>query len=67
MGAFAGVLKDFSIEDKILSITCDNASKNDAMVKQLDDTLTKFAAVNCTHSFAHIVNLVVKSLLKTLT
>lgn len=62
--AFADVLKEFGIENKILSVTCDNASNNDTMIEELEDQLTGFSAVNCTHCFAHILNLVAKSLLK---
>lgn len=34
------------------------------MATELEDMLTKFSPVNCTHCFAHILNLVAKSLLK---
>jgi hypothetical protein len=62
--AFANVLREFKIESKILSVTCDNASNNDTMMKELADTLTGFSTVNRTRCFAHILNLVAKSLLK---
>ncbi|KAF8236207.1 hypothetical protein L208DRAFT_1127187, partial [Tricholoma matsutake] len=55
--AFVEVLRDFSIEHKILSVTCDNASNNNTMATELEDMLTKFSPVNCTHCFAHILNL----------
>ncbi|KAF8219060.1 hypothetical protein L208DRAFT_1130915, partial [Tricholoma matsutake] len=55
--AFAEVLRDFSIEHKILSVTCDNASNNDTMSTKLDHMLTKYSPVNCTRCFAHILNL----------
>ena len=45
-------------------MTCDNASNNDTMVEELEDRLTKFSTVNRMHCFAHILNLVAKSLLK---
>jgi hypothetical protein len=62
--AFAEVLHDFGIEHKILSVTCDNVSNNDTMLTELAHKLTKISPVNCTHCFAHILNLVAKSLLK---
>jgi hypothetical protein len=62
--AFVEVLKDFGIEHKILSVTCDNASNNDTMATELEYMLTKFSPVNRTRCFAHILNLVAKSLLK---
>ncbi|KAF8583963.1 hypothetical protein K439DRAFT_1310968, partial [Ramaria rubella] len=50
---------------KILSITCDNASANDKMVKELDHLIETFPReANCTCCFAHIINLIAKSLLK---
>jgi hypothetical protein len=57
------VLRDFKIESKILSVTCDNASNNNTMIEELENSLTGFSAVNHT-CFAHILNLVAKSLLK---
>ena len=58
------VLQEFKIGGKILLVTCDNASNNDMMVEELEDKLTKFSTVNHMHCFAHILNLVSKSLLK---
>ncbi|KAG6894809.1 hypothetical protein C0992_004561, partial [Termitomyces sp. T32_za158] len=49
----------------ILSVTCDNASVNNVMIEELKDLLTAFLRpANQTQCFAHIVNLVAKSLLK---
>ena len=64
--AFAAILQDFRIEHKILSVTCDNTSNNDTMVKKIDSLLTTFSAVNQTRCFNHILNLITKSLLKQL-
>jgi hypothetical protein len=58
------VLRDFGIEGKILSVTCDNASNNDTMIDNLDNSLTEFLSLNRTRCFAHILNLVAKALLK---
>ncbi|KAL0957210.1 hypothetical protein HGRIS_014896 [Hohenbuehelia grisea] len=62
---FAGILDDYGIADKILSITCDNMSANDGMINELFKIVLWFEGqkdrVRC---FAHIINLVAKSLLK---
>lgn len=81
--AFAKVLDDFGIEDKvsvlnhlarkrgtynarqILSVTCDNASPNDAMIVALADLVNVFpGAANRTRCFDHILNLVVKVIIR---
>ncbi|TFY78228.1 hypothetical protein EWM64_g5785 [Hericium alpestre] len=62
---FAQVLDNFGISEKILSVTCDNASANDVMIQELERLLPEFPGeTNHTRCFAHIVNLVAKSLLK---
>ncbi|KAF5331114.1 hypothetical protein D9619_005956 [Psilocybe cf. subviscida] len=63
--AFAKILEDFGIEDKILSITCDNAANNMTMVKELEKTLPNFpGATNLTRCFTHTVNLVAKTAIR---
>ncbi|KAI0359342.1 hypothetical protein OH77DRAFT_1368363, partial [Trametes cingulata] len=48
-----------------LGITCDNATNNDAMVNILGERLDGFeGSVGRVRCFAHIINLVVKSLLR---
>ncbi len=50
---------------KILAIACDNASNNDTMLAELKYLLPKFrGAVTQSRCFAHIINLVVKSILR---
>ncbi|PBK68153.1 hypothetical protein ARMSODRAFT_841952, partial [Armillaria solidipes] len=52
---------------QVLSITCDNASNNDTMIEALGDSadVPSFSGqVSRTRCFAHIVNLMAKSLLK---
>ncbi|KAF8581722.1 hypothetical protein K439DRAFT_1353049 [Ramaria rubella] len=50
---------------QLLSITCDNASANNTMSDQLDQFVKDFPReANRTRCFAHIVNLIAKSLLK---
>ncbi|KAH7917203.1 hypothetical protein BV22DRAFT_986041, partial [Leucogyrophana mollusca] len=49
---------------KVLSITCDNASVNDAMVDALADLLPEFpGCANQTRCFSHTLNLVAKSII----
>ena len=63
--AFAGILEDFGITHKILSVTCDNASSNDAMIDELEQMMEEFAGdPNRIRCILHIVNLVAKSMLK---
>ncbi|KAA1479016.1 hypothetical protein DENSPDRAFT_751612, partial [Dentipellis sp. KUC8613] len=49
----------------MLSVTCDNASANDVMVDELAELIDGFSGqVARTRCFAHVVNLVAKSLLR---
>ena len=50
---------------EILSITCDNASCNDTMIDTLSELLEHFpGAAHRTRCFAHILNLVAKSVIR---
>ena len=50
---------------EILSITCDNASNNDTMIKELANLIDEFPGpVNQTRCFTHVLNLVVKSIIR---
>ncbi|TFK47878.1 hypothetical protein OE88DRAFT_1608415, partial [Heliocybe sulcata] len=50
---------------QILGISCDNASNNDTMIKELPNLLPDFPGdANRVRCFLHIVNLVAKSILK---
>ena len=50
---------------EILSITCDNASNNDKMIKELAYLIDDFPGpANQTRCFTHILNLVVKSIIR---
>ena len=50
---------------QILSITGDNTSNNDSMIKYLSDTIDDFPGpANQTWCFVHTVNLIAKSILK---
>jgi hypothetical protein len=49
----------------MLSITCDNASNNDTMVMELANLIEDFPGpANQTRCFAHVLNLVVKSIMR---
>jgi hypothetical protein len=49
---------------QIISVTCDNASNNDTMVKALKDLLEVFLGEsNQTQCFDHIVNPIAKSII----
>lgn len=56
----SGSLLEWGIQDKVISIICDNASNNDVMVKKLAkndwERLNLGSRVRC---FAHVINLVV--------
>ncbi|KAK6977237.1 ribonuclease H-like domain-containing protein [Favolaschia claudopus] len=61
----SNVIHDFGIENKHLSITADNASSNDTMMTHLETLLPSFSAdLDRMRCFAHVINLVAKSLLK---
>jgi hypothetical protein len=50
---------------QLLSITCNNASPNDTMITELADLIQNFPGdASRTQCFAHIINLIAKSLLK---
>lgn len=56
--------KDDNSTLQILSVTCDNASNNDAMIAELANLIDNFpGAPNQTRCFTHVLNLVVKSIL----
>jgi hypothetical protein len=81
--AFAKILKDFGISNKvstnsylekqinyllatqILSVSCDNATNNDSMIVELAKLVAEFPGpANQTRCFLHVLNLVVKSIIK---
>ena len=50
---------------QILSITCDNATNNDTMVDKLEGLVSGFdGATNRTRCFAHIINLIAKTIIR---
>ncbi|KAG1791479.1 hypothetical protein EV424DRAFT_1273999, partial [Suillus variegatus] len=50
---------------QILSVTCDNASNNDAMIRELSGKVLEFSGPTThTRCFLHTVNLVAKLLIR---
>ncbi|PBK73744.1 hypothetical protein ARMSODRAFT_869484, partial [Armillaria solidipes] len=50
---------------QILTFTCDNAANNNTMIDELTSHIPSFPGqAHHVHCFAHVVNLVAKSLLK---
>ncbi|KAL4067459.1 putative AC9 transposase [Scleroderma yunnanense] len=57
---FAKVLEDFRLIEKILAVTCNNTSKNDAMITELSTQVLSFVgSVSHTWCFLHIMNFIV--------
>ncbi|KAK2445519.1 zinc finger BED domain-containing protein RICESLEEPER [Trifolium repens] len=69
-GKLFGALKDWGIDRKIFSLTLDNASSNDNMIKKLKQRLNLQDALLCKGKYfhvrccAHILNLIVQDGLK---
>ena len=63
----ATVLKEWSIDDKLLSITCDNAENNSTLVGQLVTDLpqSRISMDNKISCLAHTVQLIANSILAT--
>jgi len=57
--------RQLTMDVQILSITCDNASNNDTMIEELANLLDDFPGpANQTRCFTHVLNLVVKSIIR---
>ncbi|KAF7790256.1 hypothetical protein EIP86_001208 [Pleurotus ostreatoroseus] len=62
---FLEVLNLFGIKEKLLAITADNASNNDAMIAALKDHIETFPGkVNRGFCFVHVLNLCARSTLR---
>jgi hypothetical protein len=69
---------DLNLKEKLLSITCDNASNNESLVAYVDDRVTKYYQKNIiskkrfdgkdsfVHCFSHILNIIEKGILNEL-
>ncbi|OJT06793.1 hypothetical protein TRAPUB_2358 [Trametes pubescens] len=57
-------LRAYGLEDRILSITCDNTENNTTMMKELQKLIPQIRGVKVrVRCFAHVLNLVVKAIL----
>ncbi|KAL1937047.1 hypothetical protein VTO73DRAFT_15573 [Trametes versicolor] len=57
-------LRSFGIEEKLLSVTCDNAENNSTMLKEMHTLVPVFRGTSVrVRCFAHVLNLVVKGIL----
>ncbi|GLB45149.1 hypothetical protein LshimejAT787_2000540 [Lyophyllum shimeji] len=62
---FASMLKELGIADKILSVTCDNASPNIVMIDRLQELVEAFPGqANLTRCFNHVLSLVAKTVVR---
>jgi hypothetical protein len=51
--------------NQVLSITCDNASNNDEMIRKLEELIDEFKGPESqTRCFTHILNLIAKSIMQ---
>ncbi|HEX4019504.1 MAG TPA: hypothetical protein VHX63_00025 [Acidobacteriaceae bacterium] len=62
--AFQGMLERFGLEEKILSVTADNASSNNVQVAALYELENSFDAANHVRCFNHTIQLSGKALIK---
>ncbi|KAJ2911793.1 hypothetical protein MD484_g8620, partial [Candolleomyces efflorescens] len=63
--AFVDILRSYGIDHKLLSVTCDNASSNDTMIDEIAKLVLGYpGAANRVRCLAHVVNLVVKIILR---
>ena len=56
--AFAKILNEFKLQNKILAVTLDNSSNNKSLMEYLDkDESNSFSLLNHVRCFAHVLNL----------
>jgi len=66
------VLQEYEITAKLLCITCDNASNNGTMMKELSNKLRRFCRIAWDHKahhiacLNHVLNLAVEAFLKSI-
>jgi len=61
------ILQELDIQDRVMTVITDNVSNNDVMMTALDETLQTFSAISHLSCLAHVIQLAVKQLLKSLT
>jgi len=60
------ILQELDIQDRVMTIIMNNVSNNDVMMTTLDETLQTFSATSHLSCLAHVIQLTVKQLLKSL-
>ena len=60
------ILQELNIQDRVMTIIINNVSNNDVMMMTLDETLQTFSATSHLTCLAHVIQLTVKQLLKSL-
>jgi len=61
------ILQELNIQDRVMTVITDNVSNNNVMMTALDETLQTFSAILHLLCLAHVIQLTVKQLLKSLT
>ena len=61
------ILQELDIQDRVMTVITDNVSNNDVMMTALDETLQTFSTISHLSCLAHVIQLTVKQLLKSLT
>ena len=62
--AFAKILNEFNLQNKILAVTLDNSSNNKSLMEYLDkDESNSFSLLNHVRCFAHVLNLASQAVL----
>ncbi len=61
------ILQELDIQDWVMTVIINNVSNNDVMMTALNETLQTFSATSHLSCLAHIIQLAVKQLLKSLT
>jgi len=60
------ILQELDIQDRIMTVITNNVSNNDVMMIALNKTLQMFSAISHLSCLAHVIQLAVKQLLKSL-
>jgi len=60
------ILQELDIQDRIMTVIIDNISNNNVMMIALDETLQTFSAISHLSCLAHVIQLAVKQLFKSL-
>ena len=60
------ILQELDIQDWVMTVITDNVSNNDIMMTALNETLQTFSATSHLSCLAHVIQLAVKQLLRSL-